>query len=292
MRWKSVALVGAAASLGPGNMGCHLFHLAARNVASETHVVATQHKIEHELKKQANEAWKAVRADYPRKAFSAEFREGFIDGYVDYLDRGGNGSMPAVPPGKLTRHPRYFTENGQCLVKDYFVGFKYGQEIAIATGKRQFMTVPVLLPQTSDAPPAFRIEPRPGYGASGANPTYSPEIGPGQVPVPPQGLPLPTPLPGTGTVVPPSVIAPPPSPPLPRANEPAPAMAPVAAPATAVELPEQPFPQGKLPAPPSEVPDLPPHVPTPSTMDELPVVPPTHTEPPVVPPSHPEAAGN
>ena len=68
-------------------------------------------------------------------------------------------SLPAVPPAKYTRHKNYFTENGQCLVKEYFLGFKYGQEIAIATGQRQLLTVPVLLPQEPTGPPAFIVTP-------------------------------------------------------------------------------------------------------------------------------------
>ena len=141
--------------------GLQLAHNAARNIVNEPHVVHTQRGIEHDLRKDDRCVWREVRADYPRHAFTAEFRDGFLDGYVDYLDRGGNGSPPAVPPSKYTRQKKYFTEEGQCLLKDYLLGFQYGQEIAIATGKRQFLTVPVLLPEQPTGPPAFTIEPNP-----------------------------------------------------------------------------------------------------------------------------------
>src|SRR5437762_11841757 len=116
MRWKSVALAAAA---GPALAGCNIAHFTAHNLVNEPKVVCTQAVIEIELRKEAREAWREVRGDYPRCAFTAEFRDGFLDGYVDYLDRGGNGSLPAVPPVKYTRHPRYFTEDGQCRVKEY-----------------------------------------------------------------------------------------------------------------------------------------------------------------------------
>jgi hypothetical protein len=67
--------------------------------------------------------------------------------------------LPAVPPAEYTRHKEYFTENGQCLVKEYFLGFKTGQEIAIASGQRQILTVPVLLPLEPTGPPAFTVAP-------------------------------------------------------------------------------------------------------------------------------------
>lgn len=156
MRWKSVALAGA---LGPVLAGCNVAHNAARTIVNEPHVVWTQHAIEHDLRKAAKAAFEAAKAECPEHAASAEFRDGFIDGYVDYLDRGGNPTLPAVPPAKYTRHKKYFTENGQCRVKEYFLGFKLGQEVAIATGRRQFLTVPVLLPQLPPGPPVFNVQP-------------------------------------------------------------------------------------------------------------------------------------
>jgi hypothetical protein len=151
--------VAIAGALWPAAAGCNIAHNAARNIINEPHVVGTQVGIRHELRKEARAAWETSRFDCPEHAESAAFRDGFIDGYVDYLDRGGNASLPAVPPAKYTRHKEYFTENGQCLVKEYFLGFKLGQEVAIATGRRQLLTVPVLLPQEPTGPPALTVNP-------------------------------------------------------------------------------------------------------------------------------------
>lgn len=169
MRWRSVAIAGALWPAAAG--GCNIAHNAARNIINEPHVVWTQHAIKHDLKMRAKAAWETARFECPEHADSAAFRDGFVDGYVDYLDRGGNGSIPAVPPAKYTRHKDYYTENGQCLVKEYFLGFKTGQEVAIATGQRQVLTVPVLLPLEPTGPPAFTLAPA---GAEQAPPMIPP----------------------------------------------------------------------------------------------------------------------
>lgn len=298
MRWKSVALAGA---LAPAAVGCNIAKNAARNIVNEPHVVGTQVCITHDLRKEARAAWREVRADYPRKAFTAEFHEGFLDGYVDYLDRGGNGSLPAVPPAKYTRHKKYFTEEGQCLLKDYFLGFKYGQEIAIATGRRQFLTVPVLLPEVPTGPPAFTFArpPAPAMGdpapaPTGVLPNPQPLTKP-DVEVPPK--PEAPPVPSKFDLPRPPAAVPPPSPPQPSPVPlPAPEPPPVRPapplgvnPPPVIEVPKASA--TKLPPPPAEIPNLPEHVPTPSVLDDLPVVAPTHAEPPVVPPSHPESTG-
>lgn len=289
MRWKSVLLVGA---LGPASVGCNLARLASHNIVNEPLVNHTQHVIHRDLRHEANATWREVRTQYPRRAFTAEFRDGFTDGYVDYLDRGGNGSIPAVPPNKYVRHARYFTEEGQCRVKDYFLGFKYGQEIAIATGKRQFLTVPVLLPQQGDCPPAFTIIPAPGAVPSGElrQPTPVP------IPTPPPApTPVPTPqrFPNPAAKGEPPVAASPAPPepnrlPAPNPLVPVPEKPAVKAP---TEAPPISVPTVKLPAPPAEVPEFPPYIPTPPVTDDLPVIPPIHAEPPVVPPLPLEASG-
>jgi len=299
MRWKTVALAGA---FGPAVLGCNLARNAARTLINEPQVVHTQNGIEHELRRAGRAAWAEVREEYPRKAFTAEFRDGFLDGYVDYLDRGGNGSLPAVPPSKYTRNKKYFTEDGQCLLKDYFLGFKYGQEIAIATNKRQFLTVPVLIPQQASGPAEFTL-------ASGNThpvpvPAYPPGLGQPTPVTPGNVLPNPKPIPKPGSDDPPPKLG---TPPLTVPGNPArlpPAPMPV------LPIPPAPTPPGvnpppvmvvptistapkptatpKLPPPPSEVPTIPDDVPTPSVLDELPVVPPNRTETPVVPPYRPD----
>jgi hypothetical protein len=275
MRWKSVVLMGA---LSPGLAGCNIYYYAARNLINEPHVVGSLVGIEHQLRKEAKAAWREVREQYPRTAFTAEFRDGFLDGYVDYLDQGGNGSTVAVPPPRYTRQKKYFTEEGQCLMRHYLLGFQYGQEVAIATGRRALFTVPVLLPEQPKGPPAFQVQPRetttpprmtppqPPPAASAASPSPSVPGGPGDRPTTDAGRHL------VSTERPPT------------ATQPA---------STAFESTGESVPPVRaipLPAPPREIPLLPDHIPTPSVLDELPIVPPSHTLPPPVPPRHPAPA--
>jgi hypothetical protein len=344
MGWKKVAWAGC---LAPALAGCNIFYYAAKNAVNEPIELCDQVSRTHHLRKQARAAWAEVRAQYPRKAFTAEFRDGFIDGYADYLDRGGAGEPPVVPPKKYTRND-YLNPDGHVLIKDYVLGFKYGSDVAIATGQRQFLVVPVLLPVTNPNPPAFNIQPgghpaaTPGAGDPAAVPLHPPRpVGPGPAVPPPAGLPAPAgpgaapgsgaaprvaPPTATGSVPPPPKgstpavpplsatdppgskfgVVPPPGPrsaadpdpdPIPAPNPPLPVPGLPAGPRTAADPPDLPGLTGldeqepvgfriKLPEPPPEVPSIPDHLPTPSVLDELPVLPANHAVPPPLPANH------
>ena len=114
------------------------------------------YRTEHDLRKEARAAWQTVRHQFPQRTFTGEFRDGFLDGYVDYLDRTGAAQPPAVPPIKShVCDKKYFTPEGQCLVRDYYLGFKYGADVAVASGHRQYRSVPVLLSNGACAPGEF-----------------------------------------------------------------------------------------------------------------------------------------
>jgi hypothetical protein len=217
MRWKRVVWAGW---LAPAVTGCHTPGAAVTpDLPSGGLVAHTQAAIEHRIRADAREAWRAVRAEYPRRCFTAEFHDGFLDGYSDHLDRGGDGTPPATPPLRYTRHARYFTPEGHVLLKDYFLGFRYGAEVAAATGRRQFLTVPVLVP---DGGPTEVVEP---VAAAPTSDAPVPRPAPAAVPQPPP-VPTPQPLPP-----PPQTAAPPaPQPSRPPVTVP-PAPVPPAAPA-------------------------------------------------------------
>jgi hypothetical protein len=264
MRWKRVAWAGwLAPALGAG---CHTPGAAGVPALPSGALVGhTQAAIEHRIRTDAATAWRAVRAEHPRRCFTAEFRDGFIDGYTDHLDRGGDGTPPPTPPLRYSRHPRYFTPEGHALLKDYFLGFKYGADVAAATGQRQFLTVPVLVPDGGPVP----------HEVVTASPVPTPPSD-----APPAPLVQPRPLPTTNAR------------PVPR---------PTAAPGSKFDYGVRPVAEGvtvpvsvpavRLPAPPPEVPTLPPTVPTPPVTDELPTLPPSFELPAPLPPNHPDPAG-
>ena len=313
MGWKRFAWVGC---LAPVLGGCNIAHYTAHNLINAELVHLTQTGIQHEIRSDARAAWQEVRCQYPRRMFTEEFRDGFLDGYADYLDRGGSAQPPAVPPLKYTRHKKYFTPEGHALIKDYFLGFKYGVDVAVATGQRQFLTVPVLLREKDTAPPAFNVPPGgaavpaiPGPGVPNLPPAPPPPVTP--LPTP---RPLPNP-PATSAPVPPdggkfAPVPPTAGPDRPRPAAPPSAPLPPAEPGDSKFTPKRPLdpdllpsqnlptipaipgsesevsvPAIKLPEPPAEVPNLPEGLPTPPIWDDIPVVPPNYNLPPPAPPS-------
>ncbi len=159
MRWKLVAVF---ASLAPVLAGCSAIKHATHNVTNEILAGSSQRGIERDLRRDAREAWRVVRAQHPRRAFTDEFHDGFLDGYVDYLDRGGNAQPPATPPIKYVRNRKYFTPEGNCLLRDYYLGFKYGTDCALASGQRQYLTIPILLPDCTPTVSVPQIVAQPG----------------------------------------------------------------------------------------------------------------------------------
>jgi hypothetical protein len=310
MRWTRVFLAGCMA---PVVGGCLTAYQPHHDHAAEHAVNKSEREVSREIHRKARDAWQIVRCEFPRKVFSAEFRDGFIDGYSDYLDRGGDGQPPAAPPLRYTQNKKYYTPEGHALMRDYLLGFQYGTEVAIATGQRQFLTVPVLIPD-SIAPTHTIHEVLPSSGS----------VPPGSdapvKPLPPPPAPLPAPKPISKLPAPrpyakeplPSTVSTPASsndpapskfgkpdvkslvPPLPEKNVPTvpqlpgvPAIPP---------LPGVPMPRSqaepkseviqtsgvKLPPPPSAVKDLPDDVPTPPLLldlSDLPVLPVNHPEP-------------
>jgi hypothetical protein len=168
--------------------GCNIAQEAGRTVCHEPQAAWSQWVIRQRLQRQAQQAWRQVRAQY--EGYAPEFREGFIDGYVDYLDRGGPLGPPAVPPARYWRQARYYTAEGHARLQQYFAGFQLGQQEALASGQRQYLTVPVLLPPPAQEPPVFRTAsppPMPPAPAarSGANPSRGSSSGSGEQNLPP-----------------------------------------------------------------------------------------------------------
>jgi len=135
--------------------GCVGVYHPHDSLVAERGVVKSEQEINRMIQRRAREAWQEVCRQYSRRPFTPEFHDGFIDGYSDYLDRGGDGQPPAVPPPRYTQNKHYYTPEGHVRLRDYLLGFKYGTDVAIASGQRQFLTVPVLIP---DAPESTLVD--------------------------------------------------------------------------------------------------------------------------------------
>ncbi len=148
MRWKALLLAGFAAPFS----GCLLAEHTARNLFNEPTELLDNKKLSRQLRHESKAAWGDVCRQYPRRTFTVDFADGFTAGFVDYLESGGAAQPPAAPPVKY-RRSRYMNVEGHARIQDYFCGFKYGCDVAAASGQRDLITVPILLPEPpSEAP--------------------------------------------------------------------------------------------------------------------------------------------
>lgn len=200
--------------------GCHLATNIARNAYNEPAEIRNEYKVERQLRHEGKAAFKEVKRQYPRHSFSHDFECGFIDGYLDFLDRGGKAEVPAMPPLRY-RQARFFNAEGHARIREYFLGFKYGVDVAVATGCRPFYTVPILTSDPTELPPLnITVLPPPPDANTPTPKLGSPlplpqETKPGTPAAPTPGLGNPVaPMPGGSSVpIPPGTVPEPKTPP-------------------------------------------------------------------------------
>ena len=97
----------------------------------------------------ANEALEQERAtakaecdDYVHEPFSPAYERGFVDGFVDYLEAGGDGNPPPLPPRKLW-NVDYQSPDGYIVAREWFNGFRHGAAVARNSGLRELVIVPL-----------------------------------------------------------------------------------------------------------------------------------------------------
>jgi hypothetical protein len=174
-----------AVALSAGSAGCGTFWQdTVRNVAQAPIRECDEVQIHCRCKRLAREAWREVRLSAPGHPYSPEYGDGFIEGYAEFLEIGGHGEPPAVPPFRF-RLKRYQTPQGYRAVEDWFAGYRDGARTARESGLRELFVVPL------SAPPINALDERPPVPPPPPTADHPPELPPPRriEPGAPAGLP-------------------------------------------------------------------------------------------------------
>src|SRR5262245_27098409 len=102
-----------AVLLGGLSPGCGtFFDYAIHNVARAPLDAASNCARDRRLYQLARTTWEKIREENPEHEASPDYVCGFEDGFVDYLESGGNGEPPPNPPWRY-RRARFKTPAGR-----------------------------------------------------------------------------------------------------------------------------------------------------------------------------------
>jgi hypothetical protein len=149
--------------LGGLDIGCALPVDATRNLSYECSLSADQHAERRRFLQVAEQAWMMSGYASSGHPYSEDFISGFKDGFVDYLEAGGTGQPPTLPPRRYWKS-RYETPDGYRAIEDWFAGFRGGAAAAHASGYRRLVVVPSAM--TAHGPAAPPMPPPHGAGTT------------------------------------------------------------------------------------------------------------------------------
>ena len=122
--------------------GCTLVSRAVYNVHYDKTLRADLEEKSALHRKLGQEAWLDAWAAGSAAVPDAAFGNGFVDGFADFLDRGGSGDPPSAPPNAF-RFGDALTPAGYQAAARYFEGFAEGARAARASGRRADVLVPL-----------------------------------------------------------------------------------------------------------------------------------------------------
>lgn len=140
-RYWSLALFGVLPLFGAG---CGFAQNMARNVVFLPLYTCTEKADHHRHELLAREAWLQMATQFNEFEYSCDYRRGFVDGYTDYLDYGGTGEPPPVPPPSY-RLTGYLNPDGLAAMDDWTIGFRHGAATAKASRLRELSLLPIHL---------------------------------------------------------------------------------------------------------------------------------------------------
>jgi len=99
----------------------------------------------------AEKAWHCRVGKHNNRMHGKEFKDGFIDGYMDVAS-GGSGCIPTIAPSKYWGW-RYQSANGQQAINSYFQGYPLGVRAAEQDGVGHWQSLQVYSPPAAVVPP-------------------------------------------------------------------------------------------------------------------------------------------
>ena len=127
-----------------------VFDLAKRTVHVEPHFyeyIKSDRLAQREARLLAEQAWGEIAASVPNA--SRDFENGYVEGFADYLYRGGTGAPPVIPPRGYW-HLRFLNHFGKATINEWYEGFRQGAENCKARGLREMWLVPTSLISEED----------------------------------------------------------------------------------------------------------------------------------------------
>lgn len=131
----------------------------------------------------ARQAWLDVAVGSDPAAYSVDYADGFQSGFAEFLDFGGTGSPPPVPPREYWKI-KYQTPTGHQAIQDWYAGYAQGSSAAQASGLRSQFVVPVSEPYCADRVALLRQRSRMAYPWPAAPPAQLPPAEPAPMPSP------------------------------------------------------------------------------------------------------------
>jgi hypothetical protein len=207
MRIRCTSMLLAAILFAPG---CSFVHIIKDNLILEPKRLVENRMILQRHERLAQLAWEEMVSQYGCE-FSSDYRDGFIDGFVDFLTFGsvapeGLGDepmVPAVPPPRY-RKAKAMSPEGLKGAEDWFAGFRHGSCTAQASGLRKLVEVPLFDIPNPALSEGARYRELPGRSPSEGGSSTNPSAGnQGEVLPPPKAVSAGDQPPVAGGAVPP-----------------------------------------------------------------------------------------
>jgi hypothetical protein len=127
--------------LGLLNVGCTMVGSAADHVVYAAKETIEDHLERARYRQWATAAWGKIAPTAPAVPSSGDYADGFQEGFVDYLDAGGTGEPPPLPPRRY-QALRYQTAQGYEAIDAWFAGYRHGVAVARQGPYRDWITGP------------------------------------------------------------------------------------------------------------------------------------------------------